>query len=444
MKHALWITVEILVNIYQGLLYAYFISQFLTLKKGVRNKSFYLLCGGGQALLISLFNLFNAFEGFASIVYLTELFVFAIIMLNGNIIKKLFACTIPLFTGFIISFITVYFISIINKMTFYQLGTNMGIPRIVTLVSIQILYFLSFNLILRVFKTSDNRFSFGEWGLLTSIMIISIVLALIIMFISIKTSNVGIQSYLNLSVIVILTLDIMIYYMVNSLNKKNQLEKEVEKLRLQEYYQRHYVSNAKLQYDIIKKFRHDTKNQFLTICELISDGKSDSAYDFSKRNTDKLSKTYSFIHTDNNIVNAIVNSKLSSAVEMGIEVSCISVNSFSGLDDIDLCSILSNTLDNAITSCLNTKTDTPKEISIELKCENNLYYTFIIKNSIDFSVLKTNPSLKTTKTDAKKHGIGTQILKDIAFKYDGRVDYYEEEMMFCCQINMIGTKGSSN
>jgi hypothetical protein len=65
--------------------------------------------------------------------------------------------------------------------------------------------------------------------------------------------------------------------------------------------------------------------------------------------------------------------------------------------------------------------------------ENNIY-TFIVKNSLDKSVISENPKLKTTKKDIINHGLGTSIIRDIVNKYSGRYDYYEIDNAFCCSI----------
>ncbi|MBP0978566.1 MAG: GHKL domain-containing protein [Oscillospiraceae bacterium] len=44
-----------------------------------------------------------------------------------------------------------------------------------------------------------------------------------------------------------------------------------------------------------------------------------------------------------------------------------------------------------------------------------------------------NPSLKTTKT-SEGHGLGTVIIREIAEKYDGVCDFYEEDDLFCCNV----------
>lgn len=77
-----------------------------------------------------------------------------------------------------------------------------------------------------------------------------------------------------------------------------------------------------------------------------------------------------------------------------------------------------------------------REISVEILCEEHTY-SFIIKNTISDSVLATNPELKTSRDDTDEHGYGIKILNEIAKKYKGRVDFYEEHERFCCRIDLI-------
>ena len=156
-----------------------------------------------------------------------------------------------------------------------------------------------------------------------------------------------------------------------------------------------------------------------------------------KKYTDMLDATQTYIKTENSVVNSIVNHKLSTATSMGIKVSCLSTTCFVGIDDLDLCSLLSNTLDNAVTACLELPEDEARELNIKISCENNANYTFIVRNTIKESILKKNPQLMTIKRDKSNHGYGIQVLRDIASKYDGNVDFYEEYSMFCCRIDLI-------
>ena len=72
-------------------------------------------------------------------------------------------------------------------------------------------------------------------------------------------------------------------------------------------------------------------------------------------------------------------------------------------------------------------------MSLDIGCENGIY-RFAVKNSINKSVLENNRQLITSKSDKKHHGYGIKIIREIAEKYQGRCDFFEEENVFCCLV----------
>ena len=204
-------------------------------------------------------------------------------------------------------------------------------------------------------------------------------------------------------------------------------------LSVKEQYMEQYVNNAETQYELIRKIRHDIKDQLTTVYELLTSGKTEDALEFIEQSNGIVKATMTFVQTNNPVANAIINSKLSTASTLGIKVSCITVNDFVGINELDLCDLLSNTLENAITACEAMPPDLNKFIYLEISKENNIY-TFIVKNSLDKSVISENPKLKTTKKDIINHGLGTSIISDLVNKYSGIYDYYEIDNAFCCSI----------
>lgn len=432
MTDILWFIIEIAVNIYQGFLCSYFVLKFLTPKNNTNNKTYYLLSGGTQAILVTTFNHITIFESIASILYFLGLFIFAFFMLNGNIIKKVFASILPLLTGFIITILVLNLISSTNQMTIPEIVTSRGTIRIITLLIIQLLYYFSFKILLKIFRTDNQKFSIYDWSFVIAVMLSSILLISLLHTIAINSINQEQRLYISFGILILLVLNILSYNLIGLLIKKNHELRELEMLKLQERYQQQFIENATIQYDSIKKIRHDLKNKFQTVHQLITKGDINSALSFVSQNQNLLENAETYMNTNNQIVNAIVNSKLSSASAMGIQVTCLSVENFEGIDNIDLCDLLSNTLDNAISACLyNIKNH--NEISLSIIFENDVY-TFLVKNTIAKSVLDENPNLLTTKKDKTEHGYGTQIIKDIAYKYNGRYDFYEKNNMFICQV----------
>ena len=97
---------------------------------------------------------------------------------------------------------------------------------------------------------------------------------------------------------------------------------------------------------------------------------------------------------------------------------------------MDISILLSNLLDNAINGCAGTFA--PK---IELTIGTRKSYTYIIvKNSIPASVLSTNPNLETNKKNKSIHGYGIISMQKIIEKYNGSIEFQEENNTFIIEI----------
>lgn len=138
------------------------------------------------------------------------------------------------------------------------------------------------------------------------------------------------------------------------------------------------------------------------------------------------------IDVHNDFLNAILNSKLLIASEQGIRVICASSSSIDGVDDIELCNLLGNILDNAIEAAKHCPNG---YIEVSIRSDENMVLV-IVANTIIGSVIKRNSELKSTKKNADRHGYGVKTIRSIAEKYNGTASFYEEGNMFYCQVMM--------
>lgn len=213
----------------------------------------------------------------------------------------------------------------------------------------------------------------------------------------------------------------LVYYLSEhvrgKLNQKN--------LKLQQDYYRELEANQ-LE---IRRFRHDMNNQFSVVSELLEEGKEAAAKEYFRSLLGQLrSKSRTFCR--DSIVNAVINSKYNRAVEQGIDCFFnIEIDSLLFLDNLDICTIFSNTLDNAIEACM--KVDEEKrKISLKARCTKNGYFSYEITNSKsrDQEIQVEEGRFRTWKANAKSHGIGIENVRDVVNRYRGTMDIsYDEE-----------------
>jgi hypothetical protein len=396
----LWDLFEITVNFFQGFIMVFFAHSYLGDKNNRKFlKSSGFLYGIVLSAAISILNYFMVFENFYAFLYIAIIFWYAAVSLEGTWLKKAYASVLPVLIVLVPSALISNFTSFLFKTNLYDICSKQNIDRFITVIAVQfaIIYIMAF--LLKMLKKDENRknsLAVTEWILISSVLVISIVIGAFLEMISLEGISHGSRRYLVFSLAGIILINVVVCYLVVDLGRKNVVMRENELLRLQQEYNKQYIENADTEYDLIRKMRHDFRDNYSALYTLLSDGNVQSAKQHIEKHLDKLVKAETFVHTENDIVNAVINSKLSAARSFGIEATCLSISDFHEIDDIDLCRLLSNMLENAITACNSSQREVKQ---IYLKISSDEYkYIFNLKNTIDTSVLKKNPTLKTTKS----------------------------------------------
>ncbi|HEX3023022.1 MAG TPA: ATP-binding protein, partial [Lachnospiraceae bacterium] len=124
----------------------------------------------------------------------------------------------------------------------------------------------------------------------------------------------------------------------------------------------------------------------------------------------------------NSILNAVLNLKYNVAVQNGIDCFFhIEINEILSINDVDLCSLFSNTLDNAIEAVLKTDNTSLRRISMKARCDKG-YFSYSIMNSKQNDIKEWNGRIRSDKTEGEEHGFGLLNVQDIVEKYHGTLD----------------------
>lgn len=435
MKEILWVLLEVGVNLYQGLLLSHYVYTILRDKK---DKAF-IKSGGMISAIILATNIttinyllnFNI-EGLYLVTYIGIIFVYSLICLKGSILKKLFLSSfsvilISIITGLVTNFFGVIFDGPINEFLSQQ-----GVERLVTIVVCQLIILYVFKVTSGIFKKDNkNDLKAHEWILILSVLIISIVIAWLLTLMATKEIPHIARVMIVLSILGVIIINIVTVYLVVNLIRKSNAFQENQMLKMQQMYQEQYIENAQAQYETIRKLRHEYKNHNLVIASMLDNGKIEKARRYLNDNINQIEISGIYVNTNNYVLNAVINSKAEKAKGYNIKTTVFIVSDFTGIDDFDLCSLISNMFDNAIEAC--RKTEKEREIDFAIKKEE-IGYMFSMKNTIEGSVIKDNPTLITTKKNKEFHGLGTKIIREIAKKYNGIVDFYEEDDRFIYNV----------
>ncbi|MCI8817968.1 MAG: GHKL domain-containing protein [Oscillibacter sp.] len=166
----------------------------------------------------------------------------------------------------------------------------------------------------------------------------------------ISLEEVGRHSTLLLLQIMGLAALLCTLYAYRHLCKGFQAQAELQSLTQAAHEQKVYITEAQARYEQTKSFRHDIKNHLSVLDGLLRGGKLEESREYLKK-LETVSESLSFPYqTGNPVVDILLGEKLGLAKEIAAEVSLI-LPKPCGIDDLDLCVLFANALDNAIAAC---------------------------------------------------------------------------------------------
>lgn len=219
-----------------------------------------------------------------------------------------------------------------------------------------------------------------------------------------------------LSYISILLLIIFLIY-VRSLNLK--LESMIQINEQMKVVQEQYYKTLLEREFETKKSRHDWKNHLICLAELSKKEQAEAAYEYINQLVDQLNqiggKQYD---VGNDIINAILNYYFRDVdEEIVIIVRGICIHDF-GINDRDLCIIVSNLISNAIEYLQKKEELKKKEIEVVIR-SGELYQEITVKNTI-CKKMRYEQLKQTSKSDKKNHGYGISNVKECVERNKGQ------------------------
>lgn len=223
--------------------------------------------------------------------------------------------------------------------------------------------------------------------------------------------------------VIIIAIIIFLITSIRGAQKKAALEIQEEKNKMTE---EHYLEIRSM-YENYSYTYHDIKNHLIILENYCETGENEKAIQYIEKLQKPIKKIEKYIDSGNEVVDVILNFKVSTAKRKGIhtEVAIEKIDDL-GVEEHDLCAIFSNLLDNAIEAC-ELITVGGKWIRI---CAKRTGDVFIIK--ISNSYLGKYKSGNNGYTTIKKgfHGYGMKSVKARVEKYGGVAEWGHDGAVF--------------
>lgn len=220
--------------------------------------------------------------------------------------------------------------------------------------------------------------------------------------------------YLSLIIILLFIELLAIAGIVYLIKKYMQQQQQLQQARLTAI-NKEFVENYNWTIDEILKLKHDLTNMIEA---------SNGA--FKDELIQRFSQIPKIYNTPITSVNAILTNKEKKIKELQIPYSFeINVKRDIDIDSLDLISLISNTLDNAIEA--SEQIEHP-QINLKLEIDDRLYLS--CNNKFD------GKRINIKRKNSKYHGYGSKILKDITSKYKGNMDINVSTDIFLIEIEI--------
>lgn len=300
-----------------------------------------------------------------------------------------------------------------------------GLGRYLGMIGTNLIYLWLIGLMHRIINKRIRDLPIKYWILIITIPIISVFLLQTILegFAADKSYN---YISLGFTLIGIIFINILMFNFFESYEDKIKLN-YLETLKQQE--QENYKLLT-LSYKQVREFKHDIENQFSVLKDMLENDDTDAAKEYLLKLSSFVRLANRLCYTGNNAVDSIVNIKGSLAQTYGIEFIC-KVNIITSIkaDELELCRIIGNGLDNAIEGC--QRSNAPhKHIWISISEEREKLFLVITNTSdkVDTAVLSS------TKKGKGLHGIGIGSIKSSVDRLGGLVKFDYEDGIFKMNI----------
>jgi signal transduction histidine kinase len=162
--------------------------------------------------------------------------------------------------------------------------------------------------------------------------------------------------------------------------------------------------------------RHDYKHHLASMQKMVKSGANTEIEDYLEKLDENIDETAVDDYSASRVVNALLDSFSERCKKEQIEFLVkIMLPPAGTIDDYELCIIIGNLLDNAVTACLRTPENERRYIEVSMR-PRDFQYGIKVENSFDGVLNSEGKTLYTTKKDG---GLGIKSIVSVAARHSG-------------------------
>lgn len=243
---------------------------------------------------------------------------------------------------------------------------------------------------------------------------------------TLHTNNVALFVYtaLPLMMLLLVFLCAVFYFLVKEILEMSQTRERNRLLEMEEgQYRRtmHYLEES-------ARVRHDFRHAIGILEELLSSGDLPAAREYLLSYRLTLPRKEVVLYCGNAALNALLNYYAESAAQHSIRLRMVlDLPDSLPLSDVDLCNIVGNLLDNAITACRDLP-EPGRWIDLTISCPNEVRFGIVASNSFSGKVRMSEGRYVSSHPGG--NGIGLSSVSSIAERCGGTASFRHDGQEF--------------
>ncbi|NCB92517.1 MAG: GHKL domain-containing protein [Clostridia bacterium] len=370
------------------------------------------------------------------IFYITLLILFIcyIFLIQAELFQKVFVFFIVMSYGFLVMEFINFLIQIFETKRDPYLYSPAGL--LFHLLINALLFYPVLKLMQRIRSAALSPLGQKTW------MLLSLVPASFLLVVSLclqlpNVSGMGSTDILHILAVSVLFYMFFVYLWIFRVLDQEQIRSEeaaTMKVSLDNY--RRTAENV----NEIRKLRHEMSHHTQALSLYFKEQDYDGARVYLEKITEEISHMPALDYTPHTLMNSILTEYKLRAEKLSVHTEYqIVVPAHISIDDIDLCRLLTNLLDNALEACEALE---PEKRFIQLSIRlNGKFLFFSCENAYDKNRIRYENgvflSTKPYSTELKGlHGFGIPVMKEITEKYNGAFQTIPSSDRFCTAINL--------
>ena len=231
---------------------------------------------------------------------------------------------------------------------------------------------------------------------------------------------------------------ISIFALVHRLNlsileTENAVFKETKAQLELQYYQGQSEKNKEYQ-----KLRHDLKNHLIAIDSFGQSGDLERQHIYISKLSGAFSNAEVLFSSGHLLVDSILQSKSKKMEQLGIraEWQLSPLPSVLNIEDIDLCSLLGNVLDNAIEACERIEDQEKRSIKVYLNAKGQ-HFSMQVVNAAENADCNLASKYVLSRKKKNRIGLGLANCQEIVERYNGVMDINVNEQGSSVEVCVV-------